>query len=118
MDKIARGHLAEEAAVQFLTKQGYQILERNYRTSWGEIDIIAEDQDTLVFVEVRSRKGTRFGFPQETVTWTKQQRIRRLAGNYLKAARLWKKKCRFDMVGVLFDEEDRIKSLELIRDAF
>jgi putative endonuclease len=118
MDRKRMGQVAEEAAVHYLKHQGYQILERNYRSPLGEIDIIAEDRDTLVFIEVRSRQGTRFGLPQETVNWAKQQKVKRMATHYLKAKNAWKKACRFDVVGILFNEEGEVKSLELIRDAF
>lgn len=118
MDRKLMGQVAEEAAVNYLKHQGYQILERNYRSSLGEIDIIAQDRDTLVFIEVRSRQGTRFGLPQETVNLAKQQKVKRMAAQYLKAKNAWKKVCRFDVVGILFNEEGEVKSLELIRDAF
>ncbi|MGI6587669.1 MAG: YraN family protein [Peptococcia bacterium] len=118
MDKISLGRKAEEIAVKYLEGQGYRIIERNFRCSFGEIDIIAEDVDVLVFVEVRSRRNSFFGLPQETVVWSKQQKLRRLASYYLKEKQAWEKKCRFDVIGVLFDEENKIKSLDLIKDAF
>lgn len=118
MNRIEAGRRAEEAAVEYLQHQGYIILERNYRTSLGEIDIIAEDRDSLVFIEVRSRLGTKFGLPQETVNWAKQQKLRRLANQYLKTRGAWRRNCRFDVIGILFNEQGKIKSIELIRDAF
>lgn len=118
MDRTAAGRRAEEAAARYLASQGYTILERNFRSKIGEIDIIAEDKDYLVFIEVRSRQGIRFGMPQETVNWAKQQRVRRMASLYLQTHRKWKKYCRFDFLGVLFDENNEIKAIELIRDAF
>jgi putative endonuclease len=118
MDKVSAGRLAEEAAVKYLTIQGYEVIQRNYRTTLGEIDIIAQDKGTLVFVEVRSRQSTRLGLPQETVNWAKQQKLRRVAQQYLKAHKDWQRVCRFDVIGVLFDAEYKIKSLEQIRDAF
>lgn len=118
MDRIGAGQKAEGAAATYLSGQGFVILERNFRSPLGEIDIIALDRDCLVFIEVRSRRGTRYGLPQETVNWTKQQKLRKLAKLYLKARGIGDKPCRFDVVGILFDENGAIKSIELIRDAF
>ncbi len=118
MKKTEKGRRAENAAVRYLESLGYVVLERNYRSSLGEIDIVAEDQGYLVFIEVRSRQGIRFGFPQETVNWAKQQRLRRLASAYLKDKGLWNKSCRFDVVGVLIGSNNKIKSIELIKAAF
>lgn len=112
------GRIAEEAAAKYLTLQGYVILERNYRTSKGEMDIIAEHQDCLVFIEVRSRQDSRFGLPQETVNITKRLKLRKLATYYLRETGSWNKPCRFDVVGVLLDEKKGVRSIELIRDAF
>lgn len=117
MDKQLRGQLAENAAVQYLEKEGYRVLTRNFRTALGELDIIAEEVDYLVFVEVRSRNKKTYGLPQETVDWRKQAKIRRMANQYLKLKCAWERNCRFDVVGVLF-EDDTITSIELIKDAF
>jgi len=118
MNRIDVGKKAEEAAALYLRNQGYKIIERNFRCSFGEMDIIAEDGDVLVFVEVRSRRSSAYGLPQETVAWVKQQKLRRLAGYYLKIKKAGEKKCRFDVIGILFDQNMKIKSLDLIRDAF
>ncbi|MFY9174145.1 MAG: YraN family protein [Peptococcia bacterium] len=117
MDKQLLGHLAENAAAQYLQEQGYKILERNFRTALGELDIIAEDGDYLVFVEVRSRKDSEYGLPQETVDWNKQSRVRRMANQYLNNKFAWHRNCRFDVVAVLFKNEI-VDSLELLKDAF
>lgn len=118
MDKIMLGRKAEEATVEYLIKQGYAIIERNYRFSAGEIDIIAEHLGDLVFVEVRSRQGIEYGLPQETVNYKKQQKLRRLANQYLKLKKVWQRACRFDVVGIIFGKEGKIESTELIRNAF
>jgi len=118
MDRIGLGKKAEEAAALYLRNQGYKIIERNFRCSFGEMDIIAEDGDVLVFVEVRSRRSSAYGLPQETVAWLKQQKLRRLAVYYLKIKNAGEKKCRFDVIGILFNQNAEIKSLDLIQDAF
>lgn len=118
MDRCSLGQLGEEMAANYLTQKGFEIKERNYRCLLGEIDIIAEDQGTLAFIEVRSRRGTHFGLPQETVNWAKQHKIKKIAKHYLKVNSIWNKNCRFDVIGILFDEKSEIKSIELICDAF
>lgn len=118
MKKIERGQRAEDAAVQYIKGQGYRVLERNFRSPLGELDIIASHEGCLVFLEVRSRRGTRFGLPQETVNRAKQARVRRMASLYLKLKGAGTLPCRFDVVGVIFDQYDNVQSLELIRNAF
>jgi len=118
MDRISLGKKAEEAAALYLRNHGYKIIERNFRCSFGEMDIIAEDGDVLVFVEVRSRSSSAYGLPQETVAWVKQQKLRRLAGFYLKKNKAGERKCRFDVIGILFDQKTEIETLDLIQDAF
>lgn len=118
VDRIELGKKAEEAATEYLRDNGYKIIERNFRCSFGEIDIIAEDADVLVFVEVRSRRSSFYGLPQETVAWTKQQKLRRLAEYYLKIKTVTEKKCRFDVIGILFTKDQEIKSMDLLKDAF
>ena len=80
----ATGLKGEGIAIKFLKKQGYKILEKNYRTPFGEIDIIALRDGVVVFVEVKARNTDLFGFPEEAVTRQKQERIKRSALCYLK----------------------------------
>jgi len=82
------------------------------------MDIVCRQGDKLVFVEVRSRKGTAFGYPQESVNRDKQDRVRRLAAYYLKVHSSWQEKCRFDVIGIVFDAKDEIIALEHFKDAF
>jgi putative endonuclease len=77
------GSWGELAAAQFLEKRGYEILERNVRTQYGEIDLIARHGITLVFVEVKTRSSTEFGYPEESITATKQQHMQDTAQDYL-----------------------------------
>jgi len=110
------GDRGEELAAAFLKKQGYKILERNYRTPLGEIDLIARHLGALVFIEVKTRSGGRFGAGQEAVHSGKQARLRKLADYYLKKKRLGEVTVRFDVVGILWrDDKPRI---ELIQGAF
>lgn len=118
MDKAQKGRLAEEAAAAYLAGQGYTIREKNYRIKSGEIDLIAEDHGTLVFIEVRSRGRTDYGLPQETVDYRKQQKIKKTAAYYLKSKGLWERACRFDVAAVLFTAKEETLSLDYIKDAF
>ena len=109
------GETSETAAVKFLKKQGYQILTRNYRTKAGEVDIIAKDGDTIVFVEVKARRTSGYN-PKEAVTKTKQRRISIAALYYLKANRLLNAKARFDVVA--FGVKNAPGGIELVKNAF
>lgn len=95
------GKSAEDLACGELARRGYVILDRRYRTRLGEIDIIARDGGTLVFVEVKARVGDAFGAPEDAVTPQKQWRMTRMAEAYLTDRRLGEEvDCRFDVVAV------------------
>jgi len=112
------GRLGENEATAYLKKQGYQLLQRNYRCRLGEIDIIALDGGTLVFVEVRCRSSGRFGLPQESIHWHKQSRLRKVAQYYLKAVQKEEAPVRFDVLALLFDRENQPVHVEHIKGAF
>jgi putative endonuclease len=111
-----RGTLGEDVAASFLERQGYSIVEKNYYYQHGEIDIIAQEQETLVFVEVKTRRSTRFGEPQESVTPKKQELLRRTAEGYVAERELNDIECRFDVVSVLM--HDGIAECTLFRNCF
>lgn len=77
------GRRGEDVAADYLGQQGYQIVERNFRTRFGEIDLICWDDRDLVFVEVKARTSHRFGLPEEAITWRKRQKLRQLISLYL-----------------------------------
>lgn len=110
------GDKGEDLAAQALKKQGYKILERNYLTPLGEIDLIARHKGILVFIEVKTRKTERFGTPAEAVHPAKRARLRRLADYYLKQKRLGEAVVRFDVVGILMEQSG--PRLEIIQNAF
>jgi putative endonuclease len=83
MSNQSFGKIGEAAAAEYLKNLGYKILARNFRTRWGEIDIIARDEDCLVFAEVKTRHGGAFGAPEEAVTRTKQEHLVKAAQIYL-----------------------------------
>lgn len=115
-DGISLGFKGEELAVEFLESKGYKIINRNYKTRLGEIDIIAQDADVLCFIEVKTRTSSRFGSAREAVSATKQKQISKAALSFIKDRNILNKKCRFDVVSIDFSCA-RAK-LELIKNAF
>jgi len=109
------GEKGEGLAIEFLRKQGYKIVRRNYRTKIGEIDIIAIDKDTLVFIEVKARESMEYGHPFEAVNSNKRRKIANVAHLYLKKLKDVPP-CRFDVVSVYRVQGD--PQIELIKDAF
>lgn len=110
------GRAAEDQALGFLKNKGYRILARNYRSKLGEIDIIAEDKDTICFIEVKSRNSDRFGLPEEAVFIHKQKQISQAALVFLKEKNMLEKKARFDVVSIRYS--DGSPKIELIPNAF
>jgi putative endonuclease len=110
------GKAGEEAAVQYLRQQGYQILERNYRCRFGEIDLIARDGQTLAFIEVKTRRSQRFGPAAAAVTIEKQRHLIKASQVYLSQKRKADELCRFDVVTIEVDSQG--PRIELIKDAF
>jgi len=108
----ARGERGEALAVAALTGRGYRIVERNFRCRLGELDVVAFDGGTLVFVEVRSRRDARFGGGLAAVPVRKLRQVARVAAVYLAARRPRFETCRFDVVAVTGDR------VEVVRDAF
>jgi putative endonuclease len=111
------GQGGEDTAAAYLQAAGYRILARNYRTRLGEIDIVACDGDTLVFVEVKVRRSPSFGSAKAAVTAAKRRRLSMLALQYLKspAGRRFSR-ARFDVVAL--DRQDREPRIELVQNAF
>jgi putative endonuclease len=96
------GKLGEDLACAELARRGYAILERRYRTKYGEIDIVARESGAVVFVEVKARAGDEFGGAAAAVTMGKQQRIGRMAADFVARRHLADQPCRFDVVTVDF----------------
>ncbi len=110
------GEKGEAIAVQQLKKEGYKILEANYLTKLGEIDIIAKDKNTIVFVEVKARRSVNFGSPKEAVSIQKQKKISMVALYYLKTTKQMTTKARFDVVAVNLNRDK--PRVEIIKNAF
>jgi putative endonuclease len=114
--RISTGKRGEELAAAHLAEAGYRIIECNYRCLFGEIDIVAEEGETLVFIEVKSRRSESYGEPQLAVGHQKQKKISRIAMHYLKERRLCHRPARFDVVAVKL--RPACHRIELIRNAF
>lgn len=108
------GALGENIAVSHLKKSGYKILEKNFATHFGEIDIIAKDKKIIAFIEVKLRRTAEFGTPAEAVDKRKQAKIIRAALSYIKLNKLTENIMRFDVIAIGPDPD----SIELIKDAF
>lgn len=96
-----KGDIGENKAAKYLTDKGYEILETNYKNKLGEIDIIAKDDNRIVFVEVKARATAKYGYPREAVNEYKQRKIRMVAESYLKSKRLLNSYIRFDVIEIL-----------------
>ncbi len=116
MNKRTQGAIGENLAAEFLEKNGYLILQRNYRFERGEIDLIANDGQELVFVEVKARTSKAFGAAEEAVTPEKQKQIRVVAEGYLFEHEIENQGCRFDVVAINYVNGKPI--IKLIRNAF
>ncbi len=114
--KLEAGHAGEESACQLLLSKGYQIITRNTRYKFGEIDIIAQDGPVLCFIEVRSRENSRFTDPKASIRRDKQEKIIRSAALYLQKNYKSPPLCRFDVVSII--GYGCMQKLELIKNAF
>jgi putative endonuclease len=120
---VALGKAGEDCACAELTRRGYAILARRYRTRAGEIDIIARDGAALVFVEVKARRSLRYGLPAEAIDARKRARLAMMAAHYLMASGLAAStheglRCRFDVVAVLYAPGAAAPTIDVIQNAF
>lgn len=115
-DNLYLGASGESEAAKLLKENGYKILFRNYKSGRREIDIIAEDKNTICFIEVKTRYSERFGLPKEAVERHKQRQLSKAALGFLKANGLLDRKARFDIVSVIYS--NGIPRPELIKNAF
>ncbi|HOM02734.1 MAG TPA: YraN family protein [Acetivibrio sp.] len=121
-NKKAAGTIGEDAAVEYLKENNFEILERNFRFKrLGEIDIISREKDYICFVEVKSRSTFQYGYPREAVNLRKQENIRRLAQIYLCKNGLNDLKVRFDVIEVYMEKKGddiEVKEISLLKNAF
>jgi putative endonuclease len=116
MNTVSLGSEGEYLAVEFLKKKNYKILAKNYKTSIGEIDIVAKDGETIVFVEVKTRANDTFGLPFEAVNKGKRRKLKNLALLFLKRHPR-EAPARFDVISIV-QTHDGNKVIEHITDAF
>ena len=111
------GNFGEDTASKYLEESGYVILDRNFRCRSGEIDIIARDGDYIVFIEVKTRRGSFYGTPGEAVNELKQHKIIRVSEAYIMKKKLFNCDFRFDVIEIIVDKAKNA-SIKLIKDAF
>jgi putative endonuclease len=116
INRRIQGKAGEDLAARFLERNGMKIIERNYRFERGEIDLIAEEGDELVFVEVKARRSTVFGTPEDAVTEEKQEQVYSVADGYLFEHNIDNRPCRFDVVAIEFKNDTA--DIRHIRNAF
>ncbi len=110
------GNRGESLAEDYIKRKGYKIIHRNYRCKLGEIDIIAKDGDTIVFIEVRTKQNENFGSPQDSVTSTKISKISKTALNFIQEKNLSGYSYRFDFIAITFSQGK--PNIEHIENAF
>ena len=115
-ERLDLGKLGEELAFKKIKRIGYKCLARNYRCPLGEVDLIAKDGDTLVFIEIKTRKGKSIGYAKEAVDGRKRRQLSKVALTYIKANDCWHMRSRFDVVAINFNNNKR--EIEIIKNAF
>lgn len=103
MDRQTFGKLGERIAADYLRNRGYEIIGKNFRTRYGEIDIIARHGRTLVFIEVKSRSSVKFGTPEESITLDKRNKLRLMSAYFLSKNKLQHEPHRIDAIGIIFE---------------
>lgn len=111
------GRWGEKVAAHFLEAKGYVIVERNWRTGRGEIDLVAQQGPTLVFVEVKTRRGQNYGTPEESITPRKQEKLLELVQTYLADHNLGEQEWRIDVVAIELDKQGKLIRCEHIPEA-
>lgn len=117
MNRQDIGKLGEKLALKFLKKRGYHIRETNFRCHEGEIDIIAQQKDCLVFIEVRTKSNLDFGTPEESITQSKKEKLISLALTYISNHQSIPSSWRIDVIAVEVDQKGKTKRIELIENA-
>jgi len=117
MKRRDTGIRGEQLACEFLGNNGYQIIERNFRCPGGEVDIIARYQDTLIFVEVRTKRSLRFGTPEESITPAKMEKLRNVAAYYWQSHDNLPDSWRIDVIAIEMNGDGHPNRIELIENA-
>ncbi len=117
MERRYIGKTGESLAQDFLKKKGYRILETNFRCRFGEIDIVAQQRDTLVFIEVRSKTSSDFGSPEESITYTKMEHLKSAANFYLQQKARSAASWRIDVIALELGANHELKRITQIENA-
>jgi len=112
------GDKGEDIAFDFLINKGYEVIQRNYRCRFGEIDIIAEHNGIIIFIEVKTRHTASFGMPQEAITHSKIQKISKTAVLYVQEKNLIDQACRFDVIAITYPKYSLEPDILHIENAF
>ncbi|HLQ30379.1 MAG TPA: YraN family protein [Ktedonobacteraceae bacterium] len=111
------GRTGERLAAEELVRRGYRILERNFRCSYGEIDLVAEDEHDLIFVEVKTRRGNAYGLPEDAVTFRKRQKLVQVASYYLDLHACSERSWRIDVVAVQLSQSGKPEEMRVYQHA-
>lgn len=111
------GKAGEEVALKYLKRKKFKIIKKGFRLYKGEIDVIAYDRKTLVFIEVKTRRSRSFGLPEESVTTAKQRKIKKIAQGFMAFNNLENVECRFDVISLILKKNDGY-SICHFKDAF
>ncbi|MEG1286574.1 MAG: YraN family protein [Clostridium sp.] len=112
------GNYGEDLSFEFLKRNGYSILSRNFRNRFGEVDIICKKDEVIIFVEIKSRYSSNYGYPIEAITYSKQKQIIKLCKFYIYINNLNNYNFRFDIIEVFLNKDNNLYSLNHIPDAF
>ena len=115
-ERLDLGKRGEELALKKVQRLGYKCLTRNYRCPLGEVDLVAKDGDTLVFIEIKTRKGRSVGYAKEAVDERKRRQLSKVALTYIKANNCWHMKSRFDVVAISVNKNKN--EIEIVKNAF
>ena len=118
MSRLELGNAGESLAQEILVREGYVIVTAKYRYARGEIDLIGTEHGILAFVEVKTRRSRAYGTPAEAVDRRKRSHLVAAARHFLYTRRIRDQQCRFDVLSIHLDAQERLRRYELIRDAF
>lgn len=114
----SKGSVYEDLAATYVAKQGIKLVGKNYTTRAGEVDLIGQSGNTLIFFEVRYRQNSRHGSPLESITPAKQKKIIRAASHYLQTTQQWHMDSRFDAIAISDHPDHGTPQIEWIKSAF
>ncbi len=115
--RIRLGKWGEGVAVRFLQEKGFVLVATNYRCRWGEVDIVVQEGDELVFVEVRTRRGVEYGTPEESVTAAKARRLVATAQEFLQEHGIADASWRIDLIAIRLDGDRKVQDISHLRHA-